>query len=59
MTAPSIKTYTVARASLTDFGGSNLQPGIDPWALEKESQTLESDIRKPALRLRAPRCLES
>ena len=33
---------TVASAALTDFAGASHTPGADPWALGKESKTLES-----------------
>jgi hypothetical protein len=32
---------TIASAALTDFAGTSHAPGADPWALEKESKTLE------------------
>ncbi len=37
---------TITAATLVDFAGVSLQPGVDPWALEKESQTLEQRYKK-------------
>ena len=37
---------TITAATLVDFAGVSLQPGADPWALEKESQTLEQRYKK-------------
>ncbi|HUJ42828.1 MAG TPA: hypothetical protein VLW52_04380 [Opitutaceae bacterium] len=36
---------TIASATLTDFAGVSQAPGIDPWALEKQSKTLEQKYR--------------
>lgn len=36
---------TIASAALTDFAGTSHAPGTDPWALEKESKTLEQKYR--------------
>lgn len=36
---------TIASAALTDFAGTSYAPGADPWALEKESKTLEQKYR--------------
>lgn len=36
---------TIAAATLVDFAGASLEPGVDPWVLEKRSQTLEQRYR--------------
>ena len=36
---------TIASAALADPAGTNRAPGADPWALEKESKTLERKYR--------------
>ena len=36
---------TIVSAALTDFAGTSHAPGADPWALEKESKTLEQKYR--------------
>ena len=37
---------TVSDATLSDSSGTSRSPGVDPWALEKESQTLEQRYRR-------------
>ena len=39
------KPLTVIGATLSDISGTPRSPGVDPWALEKESQTLEQRYR--------------
>ncbi|HUL54336.1 MAG TPA: hypothetical protein VLT83_13100 [Opitutaceae bacterium] len=39
------QTLGVTSAALTDFAGVSRAPGIDPWALEKQSKTLEQKYR--------------
>src|SRR5476649_799417 len=39
------KPLTVSAATLSDFSGTPRSPGVDPWVLEKESQTLEQRYR--------------
>ena len=38
---PGHQLLTISAAALVDYTGSALQPGDNPWALEKESKTLE------------------
>jgi hypothetical protein len=54
------KPLTVIAATLSDFSGTPRSPGTDPWALEKESQTLEERYRSDGVafaRSSAPRAL--
>jgi hypothetical protein len=37
---------TIDAATLVDFAGANLEPGVDPWVLEKKSQALEKRYRR-------------
>jgi hypothetical protein len=37
---------TIVAPALVDFAGASRAPGVDPWALEKESQTLEQRYRR-------------
>jgi len=37
---------TITAAALVDFAGASHAPGVDPWALEKESQTLEQQYQR-------------
>ena len=51
---------TVIGATLGDISGTPRSPGVDPWALEKESQTLEQRYRRNGVafaRSSAPRAL--
>jgi hypothetical protein len=51
---------TIAAAALVDFAGANQSSGVDPWILEKESQTLEQRYRRAGVafaRSAAPRVL--
>ena len=51
---------TVIAAALSDFSGTPRSPGADPWALEKESQTLEQRYRSDGVafaRSSAPRAI--
>jgi hypothetical protein len=54
------KPLSVMVATLSDFSGTLRSPGTDPWALEKESQTLEQRYRSDGVafaRSSAPRVL--
>jgi hypothetical protein len=54
------KPLTVIAPTLSDFSGTPRSPGVDPWALEKESQTLEQRYRRDGVafaRSTAPRAL--
>jgi hypothetical protein len=42
---PGQQPLVVSAATLTDFAGTPLSPGSDPWALEKQSKTLEQKYR--------------
>ena len=42
----SEEPLTIAAATLVDFAGASLEPGVDPWALEKRSLTLEQRYKK-------------
>lgn len=49
---------TVSLAALLDFAGATRSPGVDPWVLEMESQTLEQRYRRAGVafaRSAAPR----
>jgi hypothetical protein len=51
---------TIAAAELVDFAGASHVPGVDPWDLEKESQTLEQRYQRAGVafaRGAAPRAL--
>jgi hypothetical protein len=56
----SEKPLTVVDATLSDFSGTPRPPGVDPWALEKESQSLEQRYRRDGVafaRSAAPRAV--
>jgi CDP-diacylglycerol--serine O-phosphatidyltransferase len=40
------KPLTIAASALVDFTGASHAPGVDPWTLEKESQTLEQRYQR-------------
>lgn len=42
-------TLVIAGIDLVDNSGARRQPGDDPWALEKESQTLEERYRRDGI----------
>jgi hypothetical protein len=42
----SEEVVTVSGVTLTDFAGAIRAPGVDPWALEKESQSLEQRFHR-------------
>ncbi len=42
---PGRQTLTVSSAALIDFAGTGRSPGDNPWALEKESKTLERQYK--------------
>jgi hypothetical protein len=51
---------TISAAALIDFAGASHAPGVDPWTLENESQTLEQRYRRAGVdfaRSAAPRAL--
>ncbi|MFI4891003.1 MAG: hypothetical protein ACHQIL_10770 [Steroidobacterales bacterium] len=51
---------TIVDATLIDFSGKPLSPGVDPWALEKASQSLEQRYRSAGVafaRSAAPRAV--
>ncbi len=50
----------VVSITLVDFDGASLSPGADPWALERQSKTLERKYRDAGVtfaRIAAPRIL--
>ncbi len=56
----SAQSLNVIGATLSDISGTPRSPGVDPWALEKESQTLEQRYRRDGVafaRASAPRAL--
>jgi hypothetical protein len=56
----SEKPLTVSAATLSDISGTPQSPGVDPWALEKASQTLEQRYRRDGVafaRSSTPRAL--
>lgn len=56
----SEKPLTISAATLIDFAGTPRSPGVDPWALEKVSQTLEQRYRREGIafvRSATPRAL--
>ena len=42
---PGTTPLTVSAAGLTDFAGTAQAPGAEPWALEKQSKTLEQQYK--------------
>jgi hypothetical protein len=40
------QSLTITESTLVDFAGASRAPGAEPWALEKESQTLEQRYRR-------------
>jgi hypothetical protein len=40
------QALTIADPTLIDLNGANRSPGVDPWALAKESQTLEQRYKR-------------
>jgi hypothetical protein len=42
----SEEPLTIAGATLIDFADADRAPGVDPWALEKESQTVEQQYKR-------------
>jgi len=55
-------TLTIAVATVTDYAGAVRAAGTDPWALERESKTLEKRYREAAIafaRMAAPRVIVS
>jgi hypothetical protein len=53
---------TIAVATVTDYAGAVRAAGTDPWALERESKTLEKRYREAGIsfaRIAAPRVLVS
>ena len=56
------QALNVASATLTDYAGAVRPAGSDPWALERESKTLEKRYREAGIgfaRMAAPRMLVS
>ena len=54
------RPLTIAAAALIDFAAASHAPGVDPWVLEKESQTLEQRYQRAGVavaRAAAPRAL--
>jgi hypothetical protein len=57
---PGDQALTISAATLTDYQGVARPPGNDPWALEKESKTLErryQDAGVTFARMAAPRII--
>jgi hypothetical protein len=57
---PGDQRLQVAAVTLVDFAGTPRHPGDDPWALERESKTLERRYRDAGMafaRVAAPRVL--
>jgi hypothetical protein len=56
------QALNIATATLTDYAGAVRPAGTDPWALEKESKTLEKRYRDAGIafaRIAAPRVIVS
>jgi hypothetical protein len=54
------QVMTIASAALTDYAGAVRSAGTDPWALERESKTLEKRYRDAGIafaRVAAPRVI--
>jgi hypothetical protein len=54
------QVLTIATATLTDYAGAVRPAGTDPWALERESKTLEKRYRDAGIafaRIAAPRVI--
>jgi hypothetical protein len=43
------QALTIADPILVDFGGASRAPGVDPWALAKESQSLEQRYKRAGI----------
>jgi hypothetical protein len=56
------RVLTIADATVTDYAGAVRAAGTDPWALERESKTLEKRYREAGIafaRIAAPRVIVS
>jgi hypothetical protein len=56
------QVLTIAAATVTDYAGAVRSAGTDPWALERESKTLEKRYREAGIafaRIAAPRVIVS
>jgi hypothetical protein len=54
------QALTIVSATLTDYAGAERPAGTDPWALERESKTLEKRYRDAGIafaRIAAPRAI--